>query len=278
MSNPLTTIDQLRVTALDLLLRFGPKLLAAVLILGVGVFASRWAAQFLTRSLRRIDLEPPVQLLFARSAQIAVMALFVIMALQNIGVELLPLIAGLGIAGAGVALAMQGVLSNIAAGLTIIFTKPFRVGEYISVVGEEGRVQAITLFSTTLDHTDRSLIVIPNRKIVGEILHNFGQIRQLDVTVGVAYNTELKSVLAAIDEVLQGNPRVLKDPVPVVQAVHLAESWITIGVRPWTAVPDCGAATGEINQAIVETFRRRSIVIPAPQCEVRLIGHGAHQS
>jgi len=278
MKDPLMSIDQLRVTAFDLLLRFGPKLLAALLILGVGVVASRWAARYLSRGLRRIDLEPPVRSLLARIVQIAILTIFVIMALQNIGVELLPLIAGLGIAGAGVALAMQGVLSNVASGLTIIFTKPFRVGEYISVAGEEGRVLAITLFSTTLDHTDRSLVVIPNRKIVGEILHNFGQIRQLDVTVGVAYNTELKTVLAAIDEVLQNNPRVLKDPVPVVQAIQLAESSISIGVRPWIAVPDYTAATGEINQAIVETFRRRSIVIPVPQREIRLIDRSAHEN
>src|SRR4029077_20628158 len=121
-------------------------------------------------------------------ARLLVLLLFVIMALQNLGVELLPLIAGLGIAGAGVALAMQGVLSNVAAGLTIIFTKPFRVGEYISIVTEEGRVGTITTFRTTLSHTDRSRIVIPNRKIAGEILHNYGTIRQLDVTVGVAYD------------------------------------------------------------------------------------------
>jgi small conductance mechanosensitive channel len=101
------------------------------------------------------------------------------MALQNLGIELLPLIAGLGVAGAGIALAMQGVLSNVAAGLTIIFTRPFRVGEYIAIVSVEGEVLDISLFSTVLDAPDLSQVVIPNRKIVGEILHNYGKIRQV---------------------------------------------------------------------------------------------------
>jgi small conductance mechanosensitive channel len=271
MNEQLATVDQLRATVTDLLLRFGPKLLAAILILGAGFVASRWAARLLARSLRHVELEPPVRSLLERAVQVAVMALFVIMALQNLGIELLPLIAGLSIAGAGVALAMQGVLGNIAAGLSIIFTKPFRVGEYISVAGEEGCVSAITLFSTVLDHADRSRIVIPNRKIVGEILHNFGHIRQLDLVVGVAYDSDLKLVLAAVDEVLQSNPRVLRDPAPVVQATRLSESWISVGVGPWVSVPNYGAANGEINAALVEAFRHRGIVIPVPQREVRLI-------
>ena len=108
-----------------------------------------------------------------------VLLLFLLMALQNLGIDLLPLIAGLGIAGAGIALALQGVLGNVAAGLTIIFTRPFRVGEYISIAGEEGLVQSISLFSTTLLHTDLSRVVVPNRKIAGEILHNYGELRQL---------------------------------------------------------------------------------------------------
>src|ERR1700692_793990 len=95
-------------------------------------------------------LDPPVRQLLARVARVLVFGLFAILALQNLGVELLPLIAGLGVAGAGVALATQGVLSNMVAGLTIIFTKPYRVGEYLAVVGVEGEVEAITLFNTGL--------------------------------------------------------------------------------------------------------------------------------
>jgi small conductance mechanosensitive channel len=272
MNESLQTIQHIRNTAIDLAMRFGPKVLAALLILGIGVMVARWAGRWLERGLAHIDLEPPVRLLLLRIGRVFVMLLFVVMALQNLGVELLPLIAGLGIAGAGIALALQGVLSNVAAGLSIIFTKPFRVGEYISIAGEEGRVETITLFSTTLSHADRSLIVIPNRKIAGEILHNFGRIRQLDIAVGVAYDTDINAALAAIDEVLKRNPRVLRDPAPVLQAGRLGEWAVSIAVKPWVAVPDFSPATGEINQAVLEALRRKQIAIPFPQQEVRLIG------
>jgi small conductance mechanosensitive channel len=275
VNDQIATISTVKNTLLDLAIRFGPKLLVAILILIVGVMASRAVSRWLLRMLGRLELEAPVRLLLARVAWAACFVLFVIMALQNLGVELLPLIAGLGVAGAGIALATQGVLSNMVAGLSIIFAKPFRVGEYIEIAGVEGTVETITLFSTTLLHVDRSRVVVPNRKIVGEILHNYGRIRQLEVAVGVAYDADLRAALEAIREVLTGNARVLKDPVAVVQPVQLADSSVNIAVRPWVLVGDYGSATGEIYAAIVETFRARGIVIPFPQREVRLLGTGA---
>jgi small conductance mechanosensitive channel len=275
MNDQLAAIDQAKGRILDLAVRFGPKLLAFILILIVGAFVSRWVGRWLGNTLVRIELEPPVRLLLTRLARALVLALFGMMALQNLGVELLPLIAGLGVAGAAVALATQGVLSNVAAGLTIIFTKPFRVGQYISIVDNEGQVDSISLFSTTLSHVDRSLIVIPNRKVVGEILHNYGKIRQLEIAVGVAYSTDLNAVLATINEILRGNALVLQEPAPVIQTILLGNSSVTIAVKPWVAVPDYVAATGEINKAILETFRGRGIAIPFPQHEVRLIGQTA---
>jgi small conductance mechanosensitive channel len=271
MNDSIETLQHVRNTLIDLALRFGPRLLAAIAILAVGVLVARWAGRWIERGLAHIDLEPPVRLLLLRIGRVLVMLLFVVMALQNLGIELLPLIAGLGIAGAGIALALQGVLSNVAAGLSIIFTKPFRVGEYIEIAGEEGRVETITLFSTTLSHTDRSLIVIPNRKIVGEILHNFGRMRQLDITVGVAYDSDLRAALAAIEDVLARNPRVLKDPRPVLQAERLGDRSVHIAIRPWVAVMDAVPATGEITEAVLVALRGREIEIPVPQ-QVRMIG------
>jgi small conductance mechanosensitive channel len=165
--------------------------------------------------------------------------------------------------------------ANLVAGLTIILTRPFRVGEYISIVKEEGVVLDISLGSTTLSHADRSKVVIPNRKIVGEILHNYGQLRQVQVKVSVAYDTDLNRALATVNEVLQANARVLKDPAPLISVAALGDSAAIIGVSPWTSVADYGPAGGEINKAIVEAFRERGIVIPAPFYDVRLTGGGA---
>jgi small conductance mechanosensitive channel len=274
MTNQLFQLDTLthaKQKLIDLSIEFGPKAATALLIIIAGFFVARWIASVVERWLGKLQLEPPVRQLMLRVVRLIVLALFLIMALQNLGVQLLPLIAGLGVAGAGVALAMQGVLGNLAAGLTIIFTKPFRVGEYVSMVGVEGQVEAIELFNTKLSHPDLSTVVLPNRKIVGDILHNYGKIRQLDVAVGVAYNTDLNAALAAVNDVLKQNQRVLKVPAPIVVVSLLADSSIQIAVKPWVNVPDHVPAGGEVNKAIVEEFRARNISIPFPQREVRLL-------
>ncbi len=255
----------------DLAIRFGPKALVAILIMVLGGFVGRWVARMMLRGLSRFDLEPPVRQLLVRVVRVLVFGMFLIMALQNLGVELLPLIAGLGVAGAGIALAMQGVLSNIVAGLTIIFTRPFRVGEYISIVGVEGKVENISLFSTVLTHRDLSHVVVPNRKIVGEILHNYGRVRQVEVVVGVAYDTNVDTAKAVLREMLGANPRVLQDPEPELQVTVLADSSVNIAVRPWVSVPDYGRVLGELNEAILTRFRDRGIVIPFPQREVKMV-------
>jgi small conductance mechanosensitive channel len=264
-------IDQVKGTLIDLAIRFGPKLLAAILIMTAGVFIAGWVGKALLKGLHRFELEPPMRMLFTRIARILVVLTFAILALQNLGVELLPLIAGLGVAGAGIALAMQGVLSNVVAGLTIIFTKPYRVGEYIAVAGVEGQVHTISLFSTTLLHPDHSRVVVPNRKVVGEILQNFGKIRQAQVTVGIAYDSDLRAALKIIGELVKSNSRVLADPAPVIQALTLADSAIEISLKPWVAVTDYIAVVGELNLSLVEELRRQGVGIPYPQREVRML-------
>jgi len=278
MNQQLITLTQAKSTLIDLAIRFGPKLLVAILIMVAGVLVAGWIARAADRGLQRFDLEPPVRQLLTRVARVLVVGLFAIMALQNLGVQLLPLIAGLGVAGAGIALATQGVLSNMVAGLTIIFTKPYRVGEYVAIAGVEGRVDAIALFNTALTHADRSRIIVPNRKIVGEILHNYGRIRQSEIQVGIAYASNLTLALGAIRDLVQANPRVLADPSPVIQVVELSESAVRITIKPWVAVTDYVAVEGELNLSLLEDLQRRGIAIPCAQREVRLIGSSAQRA
>jgi len=135
-----------------------------------------------------------------------------------------------------------------------------------------GQVTDIELLSTKLIHSDRSVVTIPNRKIIGEILHNYGTVRQLGLIVGVAYGTDLPQALSAVHDILQENPRVLKNPEPVVGISLLGESSIKISVQPWVNVSDYGPAQLEIYQTIVERFRAKQIDIPFPHTDVRLLG------
>jgi small conductance mechanosensitive channel len=271
MNESVETMGDIRSKLVELAIEFGPKLLVAIAILIVGFLVARWVSRPVDRLFERMDVAVALRHLLTRIVYGFVLLLFLIMALQNLGVELLPLIAGLGIAGAGIALAMQGVLGNLVAGLTIIFTRPFQVGEYISVQGEEGEVVDISLFSTVLTHPDRSKVVLPNRKIVGEILHNYGTIRQLDLKVGVPYGTSLDDALEVAREAVAANTRVIKELDPVIGVATLADSSVMIAVRPWVQVGDYGPAGAEINQALVEALGDRGIAVPIPKLEVRLL-------
>ena len=255
----------------DLLIKYGLQVLGAIVILAAGLLLARWVGNMTQKWLQRLEMEPPVRTLLTRVVRMLVVVLTLIVALDTFGVKVAPLIAGLGIAGVGIGLALQGVLGNVMAGLSIIFTKPYRVGEYIEIVGVYGQVETIDIFSTNLVHADRSRVVIPNRKIVGEILHNYGTMRQLNLSVGVGYGTNLTEALTIVHDVLGKNPRVLKDPAPAVGISQLADSAITVSINPWVKVPDYGPAQAELYQAFVERLRARNIDIPFPQREVRLV-------
>jgi small conductance mechanosensitive channel len=241
-------------------LAYAPKALVAIAMLAVGWFTAGWISAVSGHRLERYDIEPPVRALLLTVLRVLVLGLFVIMALQNIGVELLPLIAGLGVAGAAVALATQGVLGNMVAGLTIIFSKPFRVGEHIAIAGVSGEVLDIRLSSTILGQADLSRVVLPNRKIVGETLHNYGKIRQLVIEVPVAYDADIEQAIDTAQAVLRANPRVLRDPAPGVAVARLRDVGVTLGVVSWVKVSDLGPAGGELNQALLTALRNRKLV------------------
>ena len=265
-------MEEAQKTIINFFLNYGIQIIGALIILGLGAMAAKWLGNLMDRWLIKKNMEPPLRLLLCRMVRMLVFGFTAVLALDKFGIPIAPMVAGIGVAGVGIGLAMQGVLSNVVAGLTIIFTKPFRVGEYIELLGVQGKVEMIALFSTTLIHPDRSKVVIPNRKIVGEILHNYGSIRQLDLTVGVAYSTDLGQAIATVREILTANPLVLQDPPPVVGVSVLADSSINLAVKPWVSVDDYNPASAGLYQTIVECFRDRGISIPFPQREVRVLG------
>lgn len=271
MNDTVQTVAKWQDTVIAFLVQYGFQIVGAIIILIVGLIIARIVGKGLDGWLAKHHLEPPIRLLIVRVVRLVILALVFVLVLDKFGVPIAPMIAGIGVAGVGIGLAMQGVLSNVMAGLTIIFTKPFRVGEYIEIAGVYGEITSIELFSTKLVHGDKSIITIPNRKIVGEIMHNYGTIRQLNLDVDVAYNSNVTLALSTVREILAGNPRVLKEPAATVGINALENSSINIAVQPWVKVTDYGPAQLQIYQAIVEKFRAAGIEIPFPQREVRLL-------
>ncbi|HZV35225.1 MAG TPA: mechanosensitive ion channel domain-containing protein [Verrucomicrobiae bacterium] len=270
-----STMDKVKSKVIDFAFANGPKIITAVLILIIGFFVARWLTRVVTKTLDKKGFEPPVKMLISRMLKLLVVGFALVIALGTAGVDVVALVAGISVAGVGVGLAMQGVLHNLVAGLTIIMTKPYRVGEYIEVEGINGQVQTIELFSTTLLHGDLSRVVIPNRKIVGEIMHNYGKIRQLDLSVGVGYASNIQEVLGLVRDIVAKNPRVLQDPPPVIGITALGDCSVNITVKPWTSLSDFGPAQAEIYQAVLDRFRAKNIEIPFPQREVRLLNQPA---
>ena len=264
-------LEKAREAVETFLLQYGLQILGAFIILVVGALVAGWLGKLTRRWLEEKQLEPPIRQLVVRVVKLLVFALAVVLALDKFGVQIAPIIAALGVAGVGVGLAMQGMLGNLVAGLTIIFTKPYRVGEYIELLGVYGQVTDIELFTTKMVHADRSVVTVPNRKIIGEILHNYGTIRQLSLEVAIDNGADIAQAVSIVHDILRDNPRVLKDPAPVVGISTLAQSQIHISIQPWVNVPDYGPAQLELYQAVVERFRAGKI--PAPQNELRLLGN-----
>ncbi|HWD19839.1 MAG TPA: mechanosensitive ion channel domain-containing protein [Verrucomicrobiae bacterium] len=247
------------------------EIIDAAAILLAGMVASGWIGRIASRAMERRNLEPPVRYLLVRVIRVGLLGLALVIALDNLGFKVTALFAGAGVVGVGLGFGMQSMVSNMIAGVTLIFTKPFRVGEYVEILGVRGVVTNINLMSTFLQRGDLSRVVIPNQKIIGEVLHNFGFSRQLDLSIGVGYQTDLAKAQTLALEVARANKRVLPSPPAGVSIGSLGDSAIVIKVNAWVKLDDFGPAQTEIYQAIVERYRQQQIEIPFPQREVRLL-------
>jgi len=249
----------------------GMQILTAIVLMGAGLFIARWVGNFIRRWLRSKAYDEPVSNLIVKVIKLLIVGFIGVMSLGQMGVQVTPLIAGIGVAGVGVSLAMQGLLGNLVAGLTIIFSKPFTIGDYIELLGVHGQVTDIALFSTTLQHADQSRVFVPNRKIVGEILHNYGNIRQLNLTAAIGYNADISQALALVNTILQQNPMVLAEPLPAVGITALHESSIALAIQPWVKVDDFVPAQAAIYQAVIEQFRDQQIEVPIPRRNIQIL-------
>ena len=201
------------------------------------------------------------------------MLLFVILAaLSNLGVNTTSFIAVLGAAGLAVGLAFQGTLSNIGAGVLLIFFRPFKVGDFIQAAGESGVVEEINLFSVLLKTGDNKQIIIPNSSIIGGNITNFSakDTRRVDFTFGIGYEDDLKLAKETLEEIVNSDERVLKDPAPFVAVSELAESSVNFVVRVWVKSADYWGVYFDTLERVKLTFDEKGISIPYPQMDVHL--------
>jgi len=255
----------------DLMVRYSFQVVAAVAILFVGLLCARIAGRFIEQSLRRSTIEAHLQRLLVKAAKALVLLFTAILALDKFGVQVTALVAGISVAGVAAGFAVQGILANLAAGLSIMLSRHFRIGDYIEIGTVKGQVQSIDLTMTVLRTLEDARVIVPNRKIVGEIIYNYTGERRVTLTVQVGYAEDLDRALGTVREVLTENPRVLKNPPPDVGITRLADSGIHITLRPWCKAEDFWRVHYEVYRAVLDRFRQQGIEIPFPQREVRLL-------
>lgn len=269
-----TYIDTLEVLAVT----YGLDLVGAIAILVVGWIAAGWVKAAVRNGLSRVpQFDPMVTGVLAALARYLVLVLVVVAVLAQFGVQTASILAVLGTVGLAVGLALQGTLSNVAAGFMLLVLRPFKIGDYIDAEGAAGTVREIGLFTTEFVTFDGVYLVVPNNQIWTKSILNYSRLptRRLDVQVGVAYDDDIDGALSALMELLRGDERVLKDPEPQVMVAELADSAVSLQLRCWTKTDDYWALLFDLNKQAKARVEAAGCTIPFPQRDVHLIGGAA---
>lgn len=251
---------------------FGMQLISALLIFIIGRWIVGKVANLLERGMKRADTDPTLVGFFRNIVYFGLLTMVVIAAVNQVGIQTTSFIAVLGAAGLAVGLAMQGSLSNFAAGVLMIIFRPFKAGDFIDAGGTMGTVEEIQLFTTRLRTPDNKVIIIPNAQITADSITNFSarDTRRLDMVFGVSYSDDLDKVKRVINEVLAEETRLLDDPAPMVGVLNLGESSVDLAVRPWVSSADYWGVYFDLHEAMKKRFDREGISIPFPQRDVHV--------
>ena len=253
-----------------LAVRWLPSIAAALAVFIFGRLASRLIGRMIDRAARKARMDETVVRFIGSLSSIIMLLVVVIASLSCLGVDTTSLSAVLVASGFAIGMALQGSLGNVASGVLLVFFRPFRVGDVIEVSGSQGKVVEIQIFNTILLSPDNVRIILPNSTITGGTIRNLSAepIRRIDLVIGCSYNDPLREVRALLEEIIAAEPRILKDPVPVIAVSELAESSVNFVVRPWVAGADFHAVRFALTERIKLGFDKRGLTIPFPSRDV----------
>lgn len=251
--------------------QYGFQVLGGVMVLLAGWLVAKYIARYSDTFLARKHIDVTVRKFFVGGVKLAIIAFAVIVALGKFGIEIAPLIAGISVVGFGTSFALQGPLSNYASGVTLIFTKPFKVGEIIEVAGVVGEVTDMKLSRTEIKTVDGTMIVVPNRHIIGEVIQNFSCFKRLDITVGISYHSDVDKAIAVVEELIKADARVTKEKRLQLGILEFADSSVNLMARVWCRQDDYYDLLFGLNRQIFKAFKERGIEIPFPQRDVHII-------
>ena len=251
---------------------YGTKVIGAIAILIIGRIVVGFLTRFVRRMMQKSNTEETLRKFVVSLTKIVLMIFVVLAALNTLGVQTTSFVAIIGAAGLAIGFALQGSLSNFAAGVMLIIFRPFRAGDFVEAGGATGVVEAIQIFNTIMRTPDNKKVIIPNGKITGDNIINYSakENRRIDLVFGIGYGDDIKLAKETLEQIIAGDPRVLKDPAPVVAVSELADSSVNFVVRPWVKTADYWNVYFDITEKVKLTFDEKGISIPFPQQDVHL--------
>jgi len=259
-------------TITEALSTWGLKVVAAIVVLIIGLIVARAVRRSMGRRLGKTKLDNTLALFFAALTYYLLMTVVVIFVLGLFGIETTSLVAVIGAAGLAIGLALQGALSNFAAGVMLLVFRPLKVGDMVEVAGVVGVVAEIGMFSMKLDTPDNIRVNLPNSKVYGDVVKNFThhQTRRNDMVVGISYTDDIGRAIETIEKVIEAEPRALKDPAPQIAVGELGDSSVNILVRPWCKPADYFSLRFDLTRRFKEELEAAGCSIPFPQQDVHL--------
>ena len=261
----------------DLIIERGPKIILAIIVLIIGLRLIKFAIKILNKGFDKRDIDPTLRPFISNLLSWGLKVLLFVSVAGMIGIANTSFVAIIGAAGLAIGFALQGTLANFAGGVLILIFKPFKVGDLIEAQGYLGVVEEIEIFVTKILTPDNRLVILPNGALSNGSMKNLtakGEVR-VDLTVGIAYDEDIKAARKLLLEVMEKHDKVLKDPEPMVGVAELADSAINLAVRPWCHPDDYWDVYFEVLEGSKEALDQAGITIPFPQRDVHLYQHNA---
>lgn len=268
-------VEQLIGKGYELLTVFGVKILAALAVFIIGRWVVKYLKRLALRLMEKREVDPTLTKFVTNLIYVALLTFVIVAALGMLGIQTTSFIAVLGAAGLAVGLALQGSLSNFAAGVLMIIFRPFEVGDLITGAGVTGVVEEIQIFNTQLLTPDNKTIIIPNAQLTADTITNYTRkgTRRADMVIGIGYEDDIDKARAIILEVLSQDERILKEPATKVAVAELADSSVNFTVRPWVKADDYWSVIFDATETIKKRFDAEGISIPFPQRDVHVYEH-----
>lgn len=275
-TEPTTTEPMLEWMNVDMIQEFvlnnGMRVLFAIVILIVGALIAKMIKGIVSRVMTKRNVDPIIVSFIANFTYILLMVFVVLAALGKVGVTTTSFVAVIGAAGLAIGLALQGALSNFAAGFLMIIFRPFKKGDYVQAGGAEGSVDEIQVFTTIINTIDNRRVIVPNSKVMGDNITNYtaNGIRRVDLVFGVSYSDSISKVKAVLERIASEDERILEDPAAQVMLTELGDSSVNFTMRVWLKVEDYWPFSFDTTEKVKIEFDKEGISIPFPQRDVHL--------